>query len=49
VLASLDGLNRTQQRAIATALSSSFTLWQARLIGADAAWFSAAWLASLSA
>ncbi|BDA47014.1 probable regulator of nonsense transcripts 1 homolog at C-terminar half [Coccomyxa sp. Obi] len=28
VLASLDGLNRSQQRAIATAMSSTFTLWQ---------------------
>ena len=30
VLAGLDGLNRSQQRAIAIAMSSSFTLWQAR-------------------
>ena len=28
VLGSLDGLNRSQQRAIATAMSSTFTLWQ---------------------
>ena len=28
VLGSLEGLNRSQQRAIATAMSSTFTLWQ---------------------
>ena len=28
VLGSLQGLNRSQQRAIATAMSSTFTLWQ---------------------
>lgn len=27
-LASIEGLNRTQQRAIARALSATFTLWQ---------------------
>ena len=30
VLGSLEGLNRSQQRAIATAMSSTFTLWQVR-------------------
>ena len=30
VLGSLQGLNRSQQRAIATAMSSTFTLWQVR-------------------
>ena len=28
MLGSLQGLNRSQQRAIATAMSSTFTLWQ---------------------
>lgn len=30
VLGNLEGLNRSQQRAIATAMSSTFTLWQVR-------------------